>query len=118
MKPVVVYKSGSTEAGQKAASSHTGALAGSYAMTVDLLRQSGVSVVQHSDEILPVAEGLGLLQKARGKRVAVISDGGGQATIASDRLTEAGLELDRKSTRLNSSHVRISYAVFCLKKKI
>jgi acetate---CoA ligase (ADP-forming) len=93
MKPVVVYKSGSTEAGQKAASSHTGALAGSYAMTVDLLKQSGVSVVQHSDEILPVAEGLGLLQKARGKRVAVISDGGGQATIASDRLSEAGLEL-------------------------
>ncbi len=93
MKPVVVYKSGSTEAGQKAASSHTGALAGSYAMTVDLLRQAGVSVVQHSDEILPVAEGLGLLQKARGKRVAVISDGGGQATIASDRLAEAELEL-------------------------
>ncbi|RDB43976.1 CoA-binding protein [Halomonas sp. DQ26W] len=93
MKPVVVYKSGSTEQGQKAASSHTGALAGSYAMTVDLLKQSGVSVVQHSDEILPVAEGLGLLQKARGKRVAVISDGGGQATIASDRLAEAGLEL-------------------------
>ncbi|WP_313950722.1 acetate--CoA ligase family protein [Accumulibacter sp.] len=93
LKPVVVYKSGSTEAGQKAASSHTGALAGSYAMTVDLLRQVGVSVVQHSDEILPVAEGLGLLQKARGKRVAVVADGGGQATIASDRLSEAGLEL-------------------------
>lgn len=93
MKPVVVYKSGSTEAGQKAASSHTGALAGSYAMTVDLLRQSGVSVVHQSDEILPVAEGLGLLQKARGKRVAVVADGGGQATIASDRLTEAGLTL-------------------------
>ncbi len=93
MKPVVVYKSGATEAGQKSASSHTGALAGSYAMTVDLLRQAGVSVVQYSDEILPVAEGLGLLQKARGKRVAVISDGGGQATIAADRLAEAGLEL-------------------------
>ncbi|MBR0567064.1 acetate--CoA ligase family protein [Azoarcus sp. L1K30] len=93
VKPVVVYKSGSTEQGQKAASSHTGALAGSYAMTVDLLRQVGVSVVQHSNEILPVAEGLGLMQKAPGKRVAVISDGGGQATIASDRLAEAGLEL-------------------------
>ncbi|WP_075881311.1 acetate--CoA ligase family protein [Vreelandella massiliensis] len=93
MKPVVVYKSGSTEQGQKAASSHTGALAGSYQMTVDLLRQSGVSVVQYSDEILPVAEGLGLLQKAHGKRVAVIADGGGQATIASDRLAEAGLTL-------------------------
>jgi acetyltransferase len=93
VKPVVVYKSGSTEQGRKAASSHTGALAGSYAMTVDLLRQVGVSVVRHSNEILPVAEGLGLLQQARGRRVAVISDGGGQATIASDRLIEAGLEL-------------------------
>jgi len=92
-KPVVVYKSGSTELGKKAASSHTGALAGSFAMTMDLLRQVGVSVVYHSDEILPVAEGLGLMQKARGKRVAVISDGGGQATIATDRLSEAGLEL-------------------------
>jgi acetyltransferase len=92
-KPVVVYKSGSTEAGQKAASSHTGALAGSYQMTVDLLRQVGVNVVENSDEILPVAEGLGLLQQAAGKRVAVLADGGGQATIASDRISEAGLEL-------------------------
>lgn len=92
-KPVVVYKSGSTEAGQQAASSHTGSLAGSYEMTVDLLRQVGVNVVQYSDEILPVAEGLGLLQQAKGKRVAVLADGGGQATIASDRLSEAGLEL-------------------------
>ena len=92
-KPVVVYKSGSTQAGQKSASSHTGALAGSYAMTVDLLRQHGVNVVGHSDEILPVAEGLGLLQQASGNRVAILSDGGGQATIASDRLYEAGLEL-------------------------
>lgn len=92
-RPVVVYKSGSTEAGQQAAKSHTGALAGSYAMTVDLLRQAGVNVVGQSDEILPVAEGLGLLQQAAGKRVAVLADGGGQATIASDRLSEAGLVL-------------------------
>ena len=95
VKPVVVYKSGSTQAGQKSASSHTGALAGSYAMTVDLLRQSGVNVVGQSDEILPVAEGLGLLQEAPGKRIAILSDGGGQATIASDRISEAGLELAR-----------------------
>ena len=50
-------------------------------------------MVHDSDDVLPVAEGLGLLQKAPGKRVAVVSDGGGQATIASDRLAEAGLEL-------------------------
>ncbi len=98
VKPVVVYKSGSTEAGQKSASSHTGALAGSYAMTVDLLRQCGVNVVAQSDEILPVAEGLGLLQQAPGKRIAILSDGGGQATIASDRISEAGLKLAELST--------------------
>ncbi len=92
-KPVVVYKSGSTEAGQKAASSHTGSLAGSYQMTVDLLRQVGVNVVENSDEILPVAEGLSLLQQANGKKIAVLADGGGQATIASDRIAEAGMEL-------------------------
>jgi len=103
MKPVVVYKSGATEQGQKAASSHTGAMAGSYQMTVDLLRQAGVSVVQYSDEILPVAEGLGRLQKAPGKRVAVISDGGGQATIAADRLSEAGLTLAELSDATRSA---------------
>ncbi|WP_246131607.1 acetate--CoA ligase family protein [Pistricoccus aurantiacus] len=92
-KPVVVYKSGATRQGCAAASSHTGALAGSYAMTTDLLRQAGVSVVQYSDEILPVAEGLGALQQAPGKRVAILADGGGQATIAADRIVEAGLEL-------------------------
>lgn len=93
VKPVVVYKSGTTAAGRQAAKSHTGSLAGSYAMTVDLLRQVGISVVHDSDEILPVAEGLSRMQKAAGKRVAILSDGGGQATIATDRLTEAGLEL-------------------------
>ncbi|OUR75547.1 acetyl-CoA synthetase [Marinomonas sp. 42_23_T18] len=106
-KPVVVYKSGSTEAGQKAASSHTGALAGSYQMTVDLLEQVGVNVVAYSDEILPVAESLSLLQQASGKRVAVLADGGGQATIASDRISEAGLELAELSpaTRLGLSQI-------------
>jgi acetyl coenzyme A synthetase (ADP forming)-like protein len=102
-KPVVVYKSGSTEAGQKAAKSHTGALAGSYAMTVDLLRQVGVTVVSQSDEILPVAEGLSLLQQANGNRVAILADGGGQATIASDRLCEAGLELAELSDATQSA---------------
>src|SRR3989442_11747994 len=37
--------------------------------------------------------------------------------FARELASERGLEVDRKSTRLNSSHVRISYAVFCLKKK-
>lgn len=91
-KPVVVYKSGSTEAGIQSASSHTGALAGSYTMTVDVLEQSGVVVVERSDLLLPVAEALELQPPAKGRRVAILADGGGQATIAADRVVENRLE--------------------------
>ena len=108
-KPVVVYKSGSTAAGSQAARSHTGALAGSYAMTVDVLRQAGVTVVRQSDEILPVAEALADLPAARGRRIAVISDGGGQATIAADRLAEAGLEL---ATLADDTRARLAALLF------
>lgn len=92
-KPVVIYKSGATEVGKQSAASHTGALAGSYEMTVDVLRQHGVTVVGQSDQILPVAEALSLLHPAKSKRIAIVADGGGQATIAADRIVEAGLEL-------------------------
>lgn len=111
-KPVVVYKSGSTEVGKKSAASHTGALAGSYEMTVDVLRQAGVSVVHSSDQILPVADGLALMEKAHGTRIAIIADGGGQATIAADRIIEAGLVLAELSevTRERLSDVLFAQA--------
>lgn len=111
-KPVVVYKSGSTEVGKQSAASHTGALAGSYEMAVDVLRQAGVSVVGSSDQILPVADGLALMGKAHGKRVAIVADGGGQATIAADRIIEAGLTLAELSdvTRERLSDVLFAQA--------
>src|SRR5690606_40662733 len=42
---------------------------------------------------------------------------GGRSVVTAEREPGAFLDIDRKSTRLNSSHVKISYAVFCLKKK-
>ncbi|MCW5699693.1 MAG: CoA-binding protein, partial [Rhodospirillales bacterium] len=90
-KPVVVYKSGRTEAGQASAKSHTGALAGSYEMTVDLLRQVGVTVARQSDHVVPLAEALSLMPPPASNRVAILADGGGHATIAADTLTEAGI---------------------------
>lgn len=89
-KPVVVYKSGRTEAGQASAMSHTGALAGSYEMTVDLLRQAGVTVARQADHIVPMAEVLSLLPAPRSNRVAILADGGGHATIAADSVIETG----------------------------
>lgn len=92
-KPVVIYKSGRTSAGHSAAKSHTGALAGEYAVSEGVLKQAGAILARNSDEILSLAEALSLLEPMRSRRVAVLADGGGHATIAADALTEHGLTL-------------------------
>ncbi|HKX39814.1 MAG TPA: acetate--CoA ligase family protein [Burkholderiaceae bacterium] len=92
-KPVVLYKSGRTSAGRSSAQSHTGALAGDYAVSEGVLRQAGAILARKSDEILSLAEALALLEPMSARRVAVLADGGGHATIAADALTEHGLVL-------------------------
>ncbi len=96
-KPIVVFKSGRTTQGQISALSHTGSLASSYALTRDVLRQVGVTVVEETLNILPIAEALGKLPVARGNRVAILTDGGGHGTIATDALVDAGLEVAKLS---------------------
>src|SRR5439155_13882309 len=92
-KPVVIYKSGRTSAGRSSAKSHAGALAGDYAVSEGVLRQAGAILARKSDEILSIAEALSLLEPLESRRVAVLADGGGHATIAADALTEHGLTL-------------------------
>jgi acetate---CoA ligase (ADP-forming) len=92
-KPVVIYKSGRTQAGQGAAKSHTGALAGEFAVSAGVLRQAGAVLARRSDELLPMAEALSLLPPLASRRIAVLADGGGHGTIAADALTEQGLAL-------------------------
>ncbi|MBE0508510.1 MAG: acetate--CoA ligase family protein [Marinospirillum sp.] len=92
-KPLVLYKSGKSESGQKAAKSHTGALAGSYQVAKGVMRQAGVVLVDQPDYLLPVAEALATQPLPRGRRVAVLADGGGHATIAADALDQLGLQL-------------------------
>ncbi|PBB51805.1 MULTISPECIES: acetate--CoA ligase [Mesorhizobium] len=96
-KPVVIYKSGRTSAGHIAAKSHTGALAGEYAINEGVLRQAGAIIAHRSDEILPIAEALSLLPPLRSRRIAILADGGGHATIAADALSERGLVLSSLS---------------------
>src|SRR5439155_22504146 len=57
------------------------------------------------------------IRDLKGKTVAIQYFGGGDHILLSSMLAYVGMNPDRKSTRLNSSHVAISYAVFCLKKK-
>jgi acetate---CoA ligase (ADP-forming) len=92
-KPVVLYKSGRTSAGISSAKSHTGALAGDYAVSEGVLRQAGAVLARKSDEIMSLAEALSLLNPLASRRVAVLADGGGHATIAADSLSESGLKL-------------------------
>ena len=93
-KPIVLLKGGRSESGTDAARSHTGAIAGEYAVFRSALRQAGVTVVERTDELLPVGRTLAQQPPMRpGTGVAVLSDGGGHATLTADWLTERGVPL-------------------------
>ncbi|MBR1231715.1 acetate--CoA ligase family protein [Bradyrhizobium sp. AUGA SZCCT0182] len=92
-KPVVIYKSGRSEAGRSSAKSHTGALAGNYFVSQQVLKQAGAILAERSDEILPIAQALECSPSLRGRRIAVLADGGGHATIAADALSHRNFSL-------------------------
>ncbi|MCP4294223.1 MAG: CoA-binding protein [Proteobacteria bacterium] len=96
-KPLVLFKSGKTSSGQESARSHTGALAGDYAVAKGIMQQCGITLVHSTDLILPVAETLAYLPPAAGNRIAILADGGGHATIAADYLSEKNIPLAKIS---------------------
>lgn len=93
-KPVVAIKSGRTAAGAHAAISHTGAVAGPYDRLSAGFAQAGVVEVRRTDELLAVAQTLATQPAgSAGSGVAILSDGGGQSTLAVDTLHEMGIPL-------------------------
>lgn len=92
-KPIVMYAAGRTEAGKGAAKSHSGSLAGDYAVTQGVLRQSGVVLVEQADHLHSVASALAAFPPMRGRRVAVVSEGGGPITMAAEAIAAQGLVL-------------------------
>ena len=91
-KPVVAFKIGRSEAGARAAVSHTGAMAGSDRMYDAFLRQLGVIRVQHFSDLLDVPAALATGRHLRGNRVAILTSTGGAGTLVSDELGLAGFE--------------------------
>lgn len=91
-KPVVVIKSGRHAQGAKAAATHTGALAGADAVYDAAFRRAGLLRVLDTDELFAAAETLGHLQSAQGKRLAILTNGGGLGVLAVDRLIDLGGE--------------------------
>ncbi|MDR7304390.1 acetate--CoA ligase family protein [Haloactinomyces albus] len=92
-KPVVVLKAGRTEMGARAASSHTGALAGNDKVYDDILRQSGVVRAPGLNEMLDYARGLPTLPTPQGENVVIITGAGGSGVLLSDACVANDLDL-------------------------
>jgi acetyltransferase len=90
IKPVVVVKSGRMAQGAKAAATHTGALAGSDAVYDAAFRRAGILRVPDLRELFDCAETLGRVEQPPGKRLAILTNGGGIGVLAIDRLVELG----------------------------
>ncbi|HET9274647.1 MAG TPA: acetate--CoA ligase family protein, partial [Gemmatimonadales bacterium] len=92
-KPIVLVKSGRSKAGARAASSHTGALAGSDSAVDALLAQAGVFRAETVEELFELAIGLEAYPLPRSRRTAVVTNAGGPGILAADALEARGLEL-------------------------
>lgn len=90
-KPVIILKPGDTESGRRAALSHTGALAGEQRVVDAAFRQCGIIRAAESEEAWDAAIALASLPPLLRGTVAVISDGGGHATIVCDTADRHGL---------------------------
>lgn len=93
VKPIVMYKAGRTDEGKGAAKSHSGSLAGDYAVASGVLRQAGIVLVTESHHLYTVAEALAILPPLPTRRVAILSEGGGPITMAAEALAERGMVL-------------------------
>jgi len=92
-KPVVVLKSGRTGAGARAASSHTGSLAGSDSAYEAAFKQSGILRAQSVSEFLDLARAFSAQKPPRGGRVVVVTNAGGPGIIATDAVESSSLTM-------------------------
>ena len=106
-KPVVLLKPGGSEAGRQAALSHTGALAGDEAVADAALNAAGVVRASEAEEAFDMAVALATGRRLSDRGIAVLSDGGGHATIVSDWAGRKGLELAKFSAETTDRLGRI-----------
>ncbi|MDP3918770.1 MAG: CoA-binding protein [Nanoarchaeota archaeon] len=92
-KPIIIIKGGKSERGAKATLSHTGALAGSWQIYKGVFKQSGAIVVDSMEEMFHIAKLFQNLPKSQGKRVQVVTNGGGYGIVATDTLEKEQLPM-------------------------
>ncbi|TJY64982.1 hypothetical protein E4T66_01800 [Sinimarinibacterium sp. CAU 1509] len=97
VKPVVALKGGVSAAGARAASSHTGSIAGSQAAYAAAFAQTGVLQAQTIGDFMAWARALAAQPPAPGSRLAVLTNAGGPGVLAADEASRQGLELAQLS---------------------
>ncbi|MEM3874381.1 MAG: CoA-binding protein [Candidatus Bathyarchaeia archaeon] len=98
-KPVIALKAGKTEAGARAAASHTGAMAGSDQIYNAAFAQTGILRVRDMEEFFDAAKAFVMQPPAAGKNVAIITDAGGPGILAADECETQGLVVKRFSEK-------------------
>ncbi|AZG16969.1 CoA-binding protein [Cupriavidus pauculus] len=98
-KPVVAFKIGRSEAGARAAVSHTGAMAGADRMYDALFRQVGVIRAQTFSDLIDIPAALATGRVLHGNRIAVLTSTGGAGTLVSDSLGVSGFETPAPDTQ-------------------
>ncbi len=93
--PVIAIKSGTTQAGTRAISSHTGSLAGSERAYEAAFDQSGVLRARSMEELFDFALAFAYQPLIKGRRVAIVTNAGGPGIIATDSIERSGLTLTR-----------------------
>jgi len=91
-KPIVVFKVGKSEAGMKAAISHTGALAGADKMYDALFKAVGIIRADKFSDFLDIPAALTSGRQLKGKRIAILTSTGGAGTLIADSLGVSGFE--------------------------
>ena len=109
-KPVIALKVGRSGAGARAAASHTGSLAGDDQIVQAAFDQAGIIRVFNVDEMFDLAECFSKLPIPKGNRVAILSEGGGDNSVAADNAEAAGLDVP-----VLSSHTQNKIRPFLLK---
>ncbi|MGD2074561.1 MAG: GNAT family N-acetyltransferase [Gammaproteobacteria bacterium] len=93
MKPVIVIKAGRQQAGSRAAVTHTGALVGADDVFDAALQRAGAVRVMTVEQLFAAARLLSTPQRVRGNRLAIVTNGGGPAVMATDRASDLGVQL-------------------------
>ncbi len=108
-KPVAILKSGRTESGSRAASSHTASLAGSLQIFDALCKQAGVLRVESLEELVDMAVTFRFVKKLSGPNVVVVGGGGGASVLAADDLDASGLRLPPLLAETQEALARVTH---------